>query len=165
MSATLRKRTWLLAGFTLLEALLASAVLAMAVAAITMPFAAGAQNVLHDARTTLAVNLAEEMMEEILCRPHSDPNGSETGESGRGTWDDIQDYANYCENAGQIFASTGQRVTDGAATGLSRHVTVQSVYVTGQDTSQPPCFLRLTVQVRYHGRAIVTLTRLVYTNE
>jgi hypothetical protein len=36
------------------------------------------------------------------------------------------------------------------------------VYVTGQDSAQPPTFLCVTVIVRYKGDPLITLTRLVY---
>ena len=46
-------------GFTLLEALLATVILALAAAAVIMPFAAGAQCAAEDTRLTVAVGLAD----------------------------------------------------------------------------------------------------------
>lgn len=152
-------------GITLLESLLASAVLALAATAVIMPFAAGAQNTAQDARTTLAVNLAQDLMEEVLSHPYADPNGTEAGESGRGNWDDIQDYSNFTESEGNIHAYNGALISDPYATYLSRHVDVQSVYVTGQDQGKPATFLRVTVHVYYHGNELVKLSRLVYSNQ
>ena len=65
-------------GFTLMEALLATAILAMAIFAITMPFSTAAASEQLDGRQTLAVALAQEMMEEILAKPFDDPNGAST---------------------------------------------------------------------------------------
>ena len=154
-------------GFTLVEALLAAVVLAMAVTAITMPFSSGAMNDQVDARHTLAVNLAQEMMEEILSKPFSDPQGAsapgpEPGESRRAYFDNVDDYHGYTEGEGSIANRSGEVVTDPAAKGLSRRVTVQYVYVAGQETSQDPSFVRVVVEVRYNGDPVATLVRLVY---
>ncbi len=152
-------------GITLAETLLAAAILAMAVAAVIMPFTAGAQCTAEDARLTLSVSLAEGLMEEILSKSFTDPDGKETGESSRSKWDDMDDYHGYSESAGDITAYDGAAVTDPAATGLTRQAAVEGVYVAGQDTEQPPTFLRITVEVQYRGRPLATLRRLAYANE
>ena len=151
------------AGITLLETLLAALVLSMATGAILMPFTAGARCAEHDARMTVAVSLAQDMMEEIIAKPFKDPGG-EKGEKGRGDWDDLDDYDGYGESAGTVSSFDGGVVTDQTAVHLSRHVTVEEVYVSGQDTKRPATFKRVTVQVRHNGDAIVTLCRLVYAN-
>jgi MSHA pilin protein MshD len=154
-------------GFTLTEALIAAVILLTAITAITLPFAAGARAEQADARLCLAVNLAQEMMEEILAKPFLDPQGTTTvgpdpGETRRARFDNIDDYHGYYEGPGQIADATGAVITTPAAEGLSRQVTAQYVYVSGQDTSQPPTFIRVTVTVAYNGAVLVTLTRLVY---
>ncbi len=151
-------------GLTLLEALLAAVVLAMAASAVIMPYAVGAQATMRDARQTLAVNLAQDMMEEILTKAFSDPEGDETGEKDRSSWDDMDDYDGYEEKAGTIRSFDGTLMDDPAATGLSRHVSVVGVYVSGQDTGQPPTFLRITVEIRHNGQTVTSLSRLVYAN-
>jgi len=154
--------------FTLVEALLASVILAMAITAILMPFTAGAQNEQADARSTLAVALAQELMEEILSKPFRDPQGdTEPGPDGderrgRSYFDNMDDYHGYAEEEWGILALDGTRVTDPAAAGLTRRVTATYVYVAGQDVSEAPTFLRITVDVRYSGQPLVSLTRLVY---
>lgn len=153
-------------GITLLEALLAAVVLSMAAAAVIVPFTAGAQCTAEDARLTVAVGLAEGLMEEILSKSFSDPEASEAGETGRSNWDDMDDYNGYSEAAGEIAGFDGAVVAaDSAAVALTRQVTIESVYVAGQDTGQDPTFLRITVQVRYRGQPLVTLGRLAYANE
>ncbi len=152
-------------GFTLLEALLAAVVLAIVVGAIIMPFTVGAANTAQNARSTLAVNLAQDLMEEILAKPFSDPNESEAGETGRSNWDDMDDYDGYCEAVGTIAGFDGVTVDDPAAALLTRSATVESVYVAGQDQAEQPTFLRITVDVRYRGEVVVTLSRLAYANE
>ena len=161
----MRRRHYMHAGgLTLLEALLAAVVLAMAASAVIMPYAVGAQAAMRDARQTLAVDLAQDIMEEILSKSFSDPDGKERGEKGRSSWDDMSDYDGYEEKAGAIRRFDGTLVDDPAATGLSRHVSVVGVYVSGQDTRQPPTFLRVTVEVRYKGQTLTRLSRLVYAN-
>jgi hypothetical protein len=152
-------------GVTLVEALLAAAVLALAAAAVILPFTAGARCSAQDARATLAVHLATGLLEEILAHPFGDPDGSETGETGRGDWDDMDDYHGYAEPSGGICAADGRVVTDPAAAQLSRRADVETVYVTGQDRGQPPTFLRITVEVRCADQPMVRLARLVYANE
>lgn len=156
-------------GFTLLEALLASVILAAGVAAITVPFAAGARNEQVDTRRTVAVGLAEEILEEILTLPFEDDlpgyarhPGPDPGEYERSMFDNIDDYHQYTEGEGEITSVDGQSLDDLSATGLSRKVTTQYIYVNGQSMSEPPSFIRVTVEVRYKQQPIVTLTRLVY---
>ena len=154
--------------FTLIEALLAAVILAMAIMAITMPFTVGAQNEQEDARRSLAVSLAQEMMEEILSKPFEDPDGHtytcgpDPGEPWRSKFDNIDDYDGYTEASGNITSFDGEVVTTSASLDLTRHVTATYVYVSGQDTLEDPCFIRVVVEVRYRGNPVVTLTRLVY---
>ncbi len=163
------RRTTRRAAFTLFEALLAIAILAMAITAVTMPFSAGAQNEQVDARRSLAVNFAQELMEEILAKPFYDPQspdvldpGPETGESGRDGFDNVDDYHGYTEEPGDITGFSGAVLEGPAAYGLSRHATAEYVYVSGQDTDNPPTFIRVVVEIRYQDQPTVTLSRLIY---
>ena len=157
-------------GFTLLESMLASVVLAISVFAVTLPFTASVRNDEAQQRRTVAAALAQEMMEEILAKPFSDPQGEsacgpEAGESSRALFDNIDDYHSLNEQADTIAGFSGLAMTEAAAAGLSRHVTVEYVYVSGQETDQTPTFVRLTVEVRYGDTPLVKLTRLVYSRE
>lgn len=158
-----RRVPWRKKGLTLIEALLAAVVLSMAITAVTMPFTAGAQASAEDARATLAVNLAQDLMEEILAQPFRDPDGSNDGETSRTAWDDIIDYNGYVEAEGNIRSMGTELVTDPAATGLSRAVTVTDMYVDGR-SDELAAFLNVTVEVRCRDRPLETLTRLVYGN-
>lgn len=164
-----RPRAQLAAAFTLVEALLASVILAMTVAAMTMPFVAGARSEQDDARRTLAVALAQEMMEEVLATDFHDDKekyhylvGPDHGEKDRSDFDNMDDYNGYAEPPGKITDLDGQVIQDPAATGLARFVTVAYVYVNGQDKGQPPTFLRVTVEIWHEGTPIVRLARLVH---
>ena len=152
-------------GFTLIEALLASVILTLVVGAILMPFTAGAQNAVQNAREVLAANLAQELMEEILSKSFNDPDGTNAGETNRMKWDDMRDYNNFSESQGNIKNLSGEIFTDPLASNMSRTAKVESVYVAGQDTSNPPTFLRITVEVRYKGQVIKRISRLVYENK
>jgi len=160
------------AAFTLIEALMASVILAIAVAGALMPFTCGAKSQDVEGRQSLAVSLAKDLMEEILLRPFVEPGdtapeptsrfGPDAGETLRSSYSAIDDYHGYTELAGQIVDPAGQVITEAAATGLSRRVTVSYVYVTGQDVTSPPSFMSVTVEVLYNGLPAVTLRRLVH---
>jgi len=153
--------------FTLAEALIASALLAASITAITLPFTASAHNQQDEARRTVAVSLAQELMEEILSKPFRDPDGPsapgpESGETSRSLLDNLDDYHGFFEPAGQLIGLDGQRVTTPASTGLSRSVTATYVYLSGQSTAKPPSYLRIIVTVYYRGQVVVCLSRLAY---
>lgn len=156
-------------GFSLIEAMIASTILAATVTAVSLPFTAGAQNEQDSARTTLAVALAEELMEEILSKPFNDPNGVQTpgpeaGETTRALYTNTDDYHGYTEADGQIKDSNGCSCATPLATGLSRSALAEYVYLPGQSPLRSPSVIRVTVAVSYKGRAVSTLQRLVYRN-
>lgn len=153
--------------FTLIEAMIASAILAATVTAVSLPFTAGAKNEQDSARVTLAVALAEELMEEILSKPFADPAGVQTpgpeaSETSRSLYDNIDDYHNYSEPDGQIRDSNGLACTDLLAKGLSRSALAEYVYLSGQSTAQSPSVIRVSVTVKYKGQTLSTIQRLVY---
>ena len=148
-----------------MEALLASSILAGSILAVSMPFTAGAQNEQVDARMSLACALGQEMMDEVISHPFWDANGvrpgPETGQT-RWTFDSIDDYNGYAETAGNIQNVRHEVCGDALATGLSRSVGATYVYVSGQDTSATPSFIRVDVSVSYKGQLLAKLSRLVY---
>jgi len=160
--------------FTLIEALMASVILAITVSAAVMPFTCGMRNQQVESRQTIAVSLGEDLMEEIIIKPFEEPGdgddhhepesnfGPESGESSTSSFSAIDDYDGYTEAAGQVRDATGQIITDPAVAGISRHVTVSYVYTPGQDVTEPPNFFRVMVEVQYNGEPVVTLTRLVH---
>lgn len=155
-------------GFTLLESLLAAVVLAGAISAVIWPFSVAAQNQQASERRTLASCLAQELMEEVIAKPFNDPDGPgglgpEVGETTRADYDNIDDYHGYSEAAGQIRSFDGEVMAGDAGAYLSRNVTAAYVYVSGQDISEDPTFISVTVEVQYRGTPIATATRLVYS--
>ncbi|MCP4376763.1 MAG: hypothetical protein GY794_11385 [bacterium] len=157
-------------GMTLIEAMLASTLLAMSASAVLLPFSVGAQSEQEDARRTTALYFGRELMEEIISKPFDDPEGGgavgpDSGESSRDAFDNIDDYHGYVDGEGQSLDMVGieKQTYDNLATdGMSREVEVQYVYVTGQDTSEDPSFVSIQILVKYDVDTIVTLRRLVH---
>jgi len=153
---------------------MAAAILAIAVAAVVMPFTCGVRTQDIESRQTLATSLAAELMEEIILKPFEEPSdgdelpepvssfGPESNELTRSSFSAMDDYDGYEEKAGHILDPSGHLITDEAAVGLSRRVSVEYVYVTGQDTGEPPSFMRVVVVVCYNDMEIFKLTRLVH---
>jgi hypothetical protein len=150
-----------------MEALLASAILLIGVLSVTVPFASAARNERADSRQTLAVALAQEMVDEILSKRFydSDPNsrpGPEPNETSRSLYDNYDDYNGYTEAAGSIRNFQGVACTDDLAADLSRSVAVTYVRVPGQSASDPCTFVLIQVTIRAGPKQIVTLSRLAY---
>jgi hypothetical protein len=77
----------------------------------------------------------------------------------------MTDYDGYTESPGNIVASDGSVVMDPASPGLSRTVSAKYVYVSGQNISVNPTFIRIAVTICYNNQSIVTLTRLAYMDK
>lgn len=149
-------------GFTLVESLIAASILAMAIGAITMPFLAAAQNDEAGARLAVATGVAEALMEEIVSRPVTDPDGlPEALGSPRTAFDDVMDYNALTEAEGQLCSASGALLSEPIAGGLTRTATVQSVFLPGQAPEETPFAIRVTVTVAYRNQPIVTLSRLL----
>lgn len=90
------------AGFTLLEVLLASAILAFCVAAISQAIALGHGQTYEAIHGRRAVVLAEALLEEVLSLPFADPEGAsvmgpEAGESSRSSYDNCDDFDGFAD--------------------------------------------------------------------
>jgi Tfp pilus assembly protein PilV len=150
-------------GLTLIESLVAAAILAMVVIAVAVPFAAARSNEQADARMTMAAHLAQEMMEEVLSRPFSDGvgvAGKETGET-RATFNCMDDYDGYTEAAGAIAAADGRLCTDPAAAGLSRVVSAKYTKVQGSPNNS---YMRIVVTIKYQNQPLLSIARLAYSH-
>lgn len=137
-------------GFTLPEVLMASAILAFAVAAISYAISTGhaqTHNALHELR---ALSLAEAMMEEIVARPYADPEGAaatpgpDAGESDRSDFDNCDDFDGYSEEQGEVTDADGVAYPSAFAP-FSRSVT--AVYETMNFTTMGGSIDGLTVTV------------------
>lgn len=87
-------------GVTLVECLLAMAILAVAVLSLVYTATAGHQHAYHGDTSLRATRLAEQLMEEILSRPY---DGSGTD---RDDWH-LDDYDGFTESAGTLTDGIG----------------------------------------------------------
>ncbi len=158
-----KKRRAAREGFTLLESLLASVLLASVITTITMPFVASAQQTAQDARNTYALVMGQEMMEEIISLCNQPQMNVDQGPPSRPGFRTPLDYDGYEESAGNITDQRGLVMNDPLATGLTRHVSVESFTVDDQRPEDVDAFLRVRVTIRHHGVSMVSLTRLVFT--
>jgi prepilin-type N-terminal cleavage/methylation domain-containing protein len=155
-------------GFSLIEAMVAVAVLGIAAASVLLPFISGAALRAEGVNRTLAARLASDLMEQILRLPFHDPNDETSYSLGpeSGDFDNIDDYDGYTEPQGQVKDADGKlfSVNDSRYANFSRNVTCEYVYVPPQPAESYPAkceFIRITVQVDYSGKQMATIVRLV----
>jgi len=96
---------------------MAAAILALAVAAIAQALVAGQQQVAYALHEQRAIMLAEALVEEILSYPYADPQGDvgmgpDSGESGRGSFDNVDDFNGYQDVAGSLQDAAGEAYPD-----------------------------------------------------
>jgi hypothetical protein len=158
------------AGFTIAEGLIASGVLAITVTAIIAPFSTASRCQHEDARIAVCSFLAKEMMEEVLAKPFDDPDGDDDvlgpgpGESGRGDFDNVDDYHGWTESTsgGGIRSYEGLACDDPRANDLVRSVTTEYVQLVDQTVFfDEPTFIRVTVTITHDGSPLVQLVRLI----
>ena len=136
-------------GFTLVEAMLAVVVLAIASAGVLLPFVSGATVRAEGIRRTLAADLASDLMEQIIKTPFGQI---------------VADYNNYTELQGQVKNATGTVFTDPKYANFSRNVTCAYVAASPQAPPSDPAtcnFILVTVRVDYSGKETATIRRLV----
>jgi prepilin-type N-terminal cleavage/methylation domain-containing protein len=136
-------------GLTLVEAMLAVVVLAIAAAGVLLPFVSGATVQAEGVHRTLGAELASNLMEQIIKTP----------------FNDIVDSYNYTEPQGQVKdMTTGVPFTDLRYANFGRKVTCEYVAASPQTVPSNPAecnFILITVQVDYSGKNVATLSRLV----
>jgi prepilin-type N-terminal cleavage/methylation domain-containing protein len=131
-------------GFTLIEAMLAVVVLAVAAAGVLLPFASGATIQADGIHKTLAGKLAGDLLEKIASRPFGEI---------------IPNWNGYTEARGQVKDSAGSTYTDPVYAKFSRRATCELMQWPG--SSLPKVFILVTVRVSYGDSELVCLTRLV----
>lgn len=150
-------------GFTLAEALFASAVLAFVVAGLTQTIVSGqaqTYNALHEER---ALALAESLMDEVLALPYADRGGDTTqgpdaDEPTRDRFDGLDDFDGFTEVAGALADPAGELYPDSYQM-FSRSVTAE------YGTAAVPSFggtrngITVTVIVQEPGGRSWTITR------
>ena len=98
---------------TLVECMLAIAILGGVVTATALTITTGARHLARADRAERAARLGRDMVEEIVSKPHHDPDqsplfGPEPGEATRGAFDDVDDFNGFSEKAGDLTDASGQ---------------------------------------------------------
>ncbi len=149
---------------------MAMVILGIAAAGVLLPFSAGASAQAEGTHKTLAANLANDLMERIATKPFHDPDGSsydyqcgpDAAEATCADFDNVDDFDGYVEPQGQVADVNAVVITDPMYANFSREVTCAYVYVPQQNPpSAAPNFILVSVLVRYQGRPVVTVSRLV----
>lgn len=119
-------------GFTLIEGLLAAAVLGVATVAVVGPIMAARQQTEAVAGVSDAIALARQMLEEIAAKPYADPDdgniilGPDPLENSRSLFDNVDDYHGYTDTTSSIRTVQGESLTTTeAAQAYDRAVTVE----------------------------------------
>lgn len=118
-------------GFTLVEVLIASAILSFATLAIVQAVTAGQAQTLDALKRARAQTLAEVLLEEIISKPYNDPEGHvgfgpDADEATRTDFDNTDDYHNLSESPGSLADQSGTLYPD-AYQVFGRSVAVESV--------------------------------------
>lgn len=147
-----------------MECLLASAVLAIAVAALAQTVSIGQKQTQEALRGLRAMELASALMEQICGLPYDDPDGvstlgPESGETTRSRFDNVDDYHGYTEARGSLADSRGTAYPQSYQE-FSRSVTgaAQTLNITGLSAVTG---LSITVTVTDRRGQRWTLTRFV----
>jgi prepilin-type N-terminal cleavage/methylation domain-containing protein len=133
-------------GFTLAEAMMAVVVLSIAAAGVLLPFSSGAAVRAEGLCRTLGARLASDLVEQIINTPFDQI---------------VSTYNGYSDPQGQIKDAWGNVFTDSNYACFSRSASCEYVYVPQESGATAPKFILITVQVRYNGKQMATLYRLV----
>ncbi|MFN3397749.1 MAG: prepilin-type N-terminal cleavage/methylation domain-containing protein [Sulfurimicrobium sp.] len=120
-------------GLTLIELVIFIVIVSVAVAGVLSVMNFTTQHSADPLVRKQAAALADSILEEILLKDYADPDGTETGESGRDTYDDVSDYngksnADFADLPGELSAYViAIKVEDGSA---ALGVTAKKITVT-----------------------------------
>ena len=153
-------------GFTAIEALFATVLLAILTAAVSGALMAGRQQS-KTARDTLSASfLARALMDEITRLPFSDPSGytsmgPDQNETSRSLYNNVDDYSGYTDGpntladiAGQTYSSTYQVFT--------RTVTMSAVSTSPSGWNRTLTGLLVTVSITRDGVEMMRLQRIAW---
>jgi len=114
MLATFSKPSRRRHGFTLAEVLLASAILAFSVAALTQAIVVGQAHAYDSVHSVRAASLLEATMAEVMSKTYFDPDdaglvtpGPDAGETSRTLYDNHDDFHGFSEAAGALTDQAG----------------------------------------------------------
>ncbi|CAN5401452.1 hypothetical protein BH10PLA1_BH10PLA1_02650 [soil metagenome] len=155
------------AGFTLVEALIATFILALATVGIAQLLGASAQQAGAMQDKSVSIELARQLMEEIAAHPVADASGDislgrEAGENSRSQYNQIDDYHLYHDTTSSLTMLDGTVVDLGSGQTYSRDVTVEyRMTPSGLATSSPSApFCVVTVSVGAANDKPVAIVRL-----
>ncbi len=154
-------------GFTLIEAMIASTIVAVAVIGVAGLMASSAGQAQYAAETANAIALGRQLMEEIAAKPLIDPTdgsrtlGAEAGETSRTLFDNVDDYHGYLDATTAIKTATGDWYVLGDGQKYERRVRVQ--YLTSPSGPADPNgdFALVTVTITTPGATPVVLKQIM----
>ncbi len=129
-------------GFTLIEAMMAMVILAVAASGILVSFAAAASVQTEAQRRIIASRLAADKIEHLASLDFAVLESVYVGKT-------------ITESAGMLTDSTGSLITGNAYAGLSRTVSCEYVTVAGVK------LIWMTVDLTYHGTPAAHLSTLI----
>jgi len=151
-------------GFTLMETLIATVILAFSVLAITYAVAAGQMETSDSLEYLRAMSLAEGLMEEAASRPYAaidsgNPLGPESGEI-RSTFSTADDYHGFTEAKNNIKTANGT-LYPSIYQSFTRSVTVAATSVTPPGATAAVAGVNVTVTVTSASGVAYTVQRFV----
>ncbi|HEY8667517.1 MAG TPA: prepilin-type N-terminal cleavage/methylation domain-containing protein [Tepidisphaeraceae bacterium] len=154
-------------GFTLVESLIASVVLAIAVIGVAGVMGTSFKHVEALDQGMTAVSLAKQLMEEIAAKPFLDPVlktaplGHEAAETTRASYNNIGDYDGYADESSGLQTPAGTNVSLGTGQSFTRRVTVEYRATPGGAAASSGDFARVTVTVTCPDGQVTTLSQLM----
>lgn len=136
-------------GLSLIELIVAIAIVAAAVTAVLAAFAAVSRRSADALARQQAVAIAESYLEEIRLKSFADPDGVE-GETARSGWDDVDDYNG--------LVDVGARDQNGAAIAALAAYTVTVAVVASSALTGIPSASARRIDVTVSGPATVKIS-------
>jgi prepilin-type N-terminal cleavage/methylation domain-containing protein len=148
------------AGFTLIESLMASVVLAIAVVGVAGTLAASHAQAAVTEETARATALCRQLIEEIASKPvvATDATAGWPTQTDRALYDSIGDYSGYSELNPPLMLSGA---TTGVAEGFSRSVTLTYPTTLFGQTVTAGDWVLISVRTKDASGRSITLNRLV----
>lgn len=147
------------AGYTLAESLIASVVLAASVVGIAGTLSASYKQNAVRGNQTIALALAQQLMEEIAARPlelpatQTNKPGWSGGQTDRRQYDTIDDYHGYADLSNSIAAADGSTLDLGNGETYTRSVQVTTNALPAGLTGTASDFVMVTITVAMsHGQ-------------
>jgi Tfp pilus assembly protein PilV len=155
-----------------MEALIAAVILAAAVGGIVAPIAASYQQTRSVKETSIAISMAQQLIDEIASKPFTDPTDSSTtlgpdaGETTRPTFDNIDDYHGYHDTTDPNAATSMKTLSGEVIAWNSSDIYTRDVTVEYRATSAGPAiaagdFVVVTVKVTMPHQDKLSIRRLI----